>query len=602
MGIAQSGSACLTCGRSRHVDGGSGRLTSALLVSGRRGPFPSYRLNGVYVLACGQGIHDGHSFVADTVALPTAYGGGARPNDIVVRRFLRVDRPEVSFLLSYGDDSLDWRCELAGKELARSEKPRNTGHLPIFECHVCSEKGGTEVDEDIVVVSFPAPAPASLESPTAGADAVRWSCWKANNMWERRSIFELPAPTPLCTASHLDPKITRNDHVIPVLKYCVWGEPGAADPLVDLLQGGAGNCGIIAAIDALSYRDPVGRLGNNLQEGSTDSGSLSGAVAEHRLDAHVKLFDPCSGVVQEWSIGDGSVADGLLCTSRRISAAEFDVARGTAVPRYARTLSSRAWALLLEMALADIAGGYNALVECEPGMAWLALLGHGVAITRYGANGRGNEMIWRRCIPDVVRKPNKAGPNEWPSRRTRASAWIQAKGWSFTGEELTSAELEGYLEVSVLRGSALCVYPATNLRADKGAGEPCVCLDVCFSELPPFSNHLDDVPTVDLAVAQETPRVGVPGGVSVATGKAQTEINRFAVGHCYSVRAIARVGTANELWVRIRDPRRIRLFWAKWSSIVGAADADFYVYSCEMSVSQKPVENIETAVSSAKPH
>merc|ERR1712224_35844 len=125
---------------------------------------------------------------------------------------------------------------------------------------------------------------------------------------------------------------------------------------------------------------------------------------------------------------------------------------------------------------------------------------------------------------------------------------------------------EALLEASAERGVPLALYPIGNLVPSKDLGEPCVLLRVCFGQDVPRARtdscHADD--TAPNAIAN------LPS--SSDTLFAET---RFLVGHAYSIRATCRApGLSgdgdNILWVRLRDPRRARLFWVPWPSVITA--------------------------------
>jgi len=98
----------------------------------------------------------------------------------------------------------------------------------------------------------------------------------------------------------------------------------------------------------------------------------------------------------------------------------------------------------------------------------------------------------------------------------------------------------------------MCVYPVGRLVASAEAGEPCVPLLVRFCTETEACSTVDDN---------------------------ELETTRFLVGHAYALRATWRA-KAGKLWVQLRDPRRVRLFWASWPSVLAAGGHICYVYVC----------------------
>jgi len=349
-------------------------------------------------------------------------------------------------------------------------------------------------------------------------------------------------------------------------RYTLWGSLGTADCLTDLLQGEIGNCGILSAIDALAHAHPEGLLGGVVRVHVETDSKLTSAA---NVFVQTRLFEPNSGMPFEWSMEFGSLGgDGI---KQGALAADLDVAQGTAVPRYARTLSSRVWGVLLERAMADIAGGYDQLGECEPNLAWFTLIGSSADCRRYWYQP--SQDRWLLNLPDLLKnasptsnrshKSLNAKSNSW-----RASSWCRAKRWQVTTIKMSSADIDTFVEEAVADGMPLCVHPVSAMEPSKEEGEPCMPLEVSFAEM------LSEAPSIN---SQDS-----------CFCKAHT----FALGHCYSIRAAVRLQASQELWVRLRDPRRSRLFWARWDSVVHAGEVSCFLYSCEGVSSKAPTAPI----------
>lgn len=507
-------------------------LATSLLVTGRRGPFPSYRLNGIYRLSAPPSYAD------------TVIGSGATacttPASGEVATYVRVDRAEV-FIIFAGnshDANLLWRCEVDGQAIARAYASPVPNAPPRVE--VLQPDGTFVADGDVVMVAYPAP-------PLA-ASALRPAryCWKGSRRepWEFRLVDELPPPSAVLAGA---PDLGSSG------PFVLWGEPGTADCLLDLVQGGVGNCGVLAAVDALAFRGPQEYLGGALclRDGSDDGDGVSACCA--------KLFDPLTGAPLEWDVGALTGASTDVDGSARVL---LEVAAGLAVPRFGRSFSARLWGLLIEAALADLAGGHSLLGEHEPGVVWHALLGPRAEIRRHG-KFPGTQWLtgmpdtrppfWRppACIRAACRVETAA------TQRSRAALdsgnWWIARRWRdpkipAMGDE----EFEMLLEDGLAEGKLMCVYPVGDLRPSKELGEPCVPVDVAFGQAPPCGQSAES---------------------------SDTETIRFPVGHAYSLREVKRapplrvVGGASEvLWLRLRDPRRIRLFWVQWPDLLKAGN------------------------------
>ena len=187
-------------------------------------------------------------------------------------------------------------------------------------------------------------------------------------------------------------------------------------------------------------------------------------------------------------------------------------------------------------------------------MAWLTLLGPDANVKRYRLDSDSN--IWSCQVPRHV--GSRSSDDQLPtealrsrSRDSRTKSWKAAKHWNLHDKQLTDEELSSFIFTGATDGLPMCVYPVSSLAATKIGGEPCISLDVYFSpDWPNWSSSL--------------------------------ETTRFAVGHCYSIRAaVYDASDDQELWVQLRDPRRSRLLWAKWSNIVHAGDSTCIIYVCE---------------------
>ena len=108
------------------------------------------------------------------------------------------------------------------------------------------------------------------------------------------------------------------------------------------------------------------------------------------------------------------------------------------------TRSARAWGLLIERALADIAGSYDELHQTEPNLAWLTLLGPDANVKRYRLDSDSN--IWSCQVPRHV--GSRSSDDQLPtealrsrSRDSRTKSWKAAKHWNLHDKQLTDEEL-----------------------------------------------------------------------------------------------------------------------------------------------------------------
>lgn len=478
-----------------------GGSTQALLVTGRRGPFPSYRMNGIYCLQ--------EKAICAVTSEPAL-------------TYRRIDRPDVAIELLPGGS---WRCELEGRELARGSAHLGPqGHLfgPAGSAQVKEPEGMYLTDDGVVLAAFPAPATSSTAAKTPAPRPSR----RRNRQWVQRSLCDLRPPDG-CE------------------EYTLWGGSGKSDALLDLLQGASSNCGVLAAIDALAHCAPSWLQGT-LREIPFTCGVP--CLGEPITAVQARLFDPEKGACHFWNLGHLTPPP----SNAPSPLAKLEVAVGTSVPRYARSLSSRCWGPLLERALADLAGGYPRLEQCEPGVAWLALLGPGCLPKRYGKWLKDNvapaEGQWLSAVPAVRRESSHVSCGPWrlegPAMQ-RARSWQRARFWKGDGETLRDEALEALLEAETAKSVPCCVYPVGGIQADKDAGEPCVDMEASFEAIPGATTTI-----------------------------------RFLVGHAYALRATERPFADNALWVRLRDPRWTRLFWVRWQSLLEAAREVCYVYSC----------------------
>ncbi|CAE8614899.1 unnamed protein product [Polarella glacialis] len=501
--------------------------SATLMVTGRRGPFPTYHLNGIYYLVSddhgnsssdnnNKNTHDNTNIIssrkaeattnhfqqqfptATTTSFPataittTTSSIGSRPSmstahnddnntnnynyndnynnndnrsnngnnsnnknnnnssshctclDSLHKKrslFRRLDRPEVSILV-HGSS---W-CGRSGEQLlarGRWEKEKAVVEVP-------GVTSGTFVEDgDVVIRMFPAPQKMRPSAPCAE--------------WCQAFLADL-APA----LQGMDLELSADQ------TYSLWGG-SSGDCLADMMQGELGNCAVLAAVVALAGSDPCSKLGETLLERNV--GDQRAIVA--------RLFHPETGERLEWALG------------AKQDAAALQVGFGSAVPRYARSLSSRCWALLLELALAELAGGYEQLDGSTPEVAWLAICGPTAAprqFTRWPHKG-----TWQGSVPhvDKVRKVARSSPpatttatatkttlfSELPgSRAKRVKAWRQAMRWRTTGPCFADADLELLLQSAVANGTPVCICPMGRAQGSRESGEACVSLVVCFSQ------------------------------------------------------------------------------------------------------------------------
>jgi len=301
--------------------------------------------------------------------------------------------------------------------------------------------------------------------------------------------------------------------------YELFGEE-QPDCLNDMLQGSIGNCGILAAIDALCYRKPREQICQFLElDGSADCPQVK-----------VRLFDLYNGEPDELCLGGGDI----------------EVIEGTAVPKFARSLSRRAWGVILEQALAIHAGGYEELNQSEPQLAWLAMGGLEVMVTRFSRSPINSVWyVWEplclysrfECVPTTPRTPKA----KWRWGRD----WRRKPGQAGIKDDAAEALIE---EVA-RECKPVVIYPVGNLQPSTELGEPCVPLQLGFGEVPPSQDeHIPE--------------------------------SRFPVGHAYAFRT-ARREAGNDLWVQLRDPRRVRLLWVRWRDVINAGAGNVVIYVCD---------------------
>lgn len=500
--------------------------TVALLVTGRRGPFPSYRLNGIY--------------------------GSVESS---ARLFQRLDRPEVSVQLQ----GRDWRCEVQGKAIARrwstlaagKSEFRDSGFAGDASDKACAyvlEEGDCFLPDPFVfMLAFPLPA---TERKFIACKRSTGCCYFGSvsgaETWEVRQLDELRPPIP-CPNCEIDQAVDFSffaDSEVPT-HYQLWGEPGTADNLTDLVQGNLPNCGVLAAVDAFGHADPFAAFSSVFR---SDSASGQGSIT-------VQLYNPIHRRAVEWPMG-------ILWNSKRISSSnserlgvpKIEVAKGTCVPRYARSMSCRCWGILLEAAMAELAGGYDRLGRCEPGVAWLALAGPTVSIERYKRSPRCSK--WE-CFTPAIPASKQGPPKVFAAVSERRKAWRQADTWRLKSDGcLEDFAVEVLLETSVTQGLPVCLCPQGFKQPHPEQGEPAVSLPECLTEHP------------DGEVSKQ----------------------RFLVGHAYSVRKVRRVQCQSQgadetpesqLWLRLRDPRTVRLFWVPWQAVLhDAAECNCSVHIC----------------------
>eukprot|EP00929_Paragymnodinium_shiwhaense_P099721 TRINITY_DN61520_c0_g2_i2.p1 TRINITY_DN61520_c0_g2~~TRINITY_DN61520_c0_g2_i2.p1 ORF type:complete len:507 (+),score=68.28 TRINITY_DN61520_c0_g2_i2:197-1717(+) len=476
--------------------------------------------------------------------------------------YVRVDRSDTRIVMG---STGTWRCELAGKRIASGQLP-GAQHVK-FECMVRLSDWECEADDNVVMALFPAPpdlpahsegAEQQLEDAQAADNkCIRCNPWPRRPIapaWESRRLTEFPPPLLLSSST--------GGRAAAAHEYSLWGTDGFVDCLLDLLQGSSGNCGVLSAIDAFAHAAPAGGRLRQVFQGCVHRTNGCPEVPADFETLSVLLFNPATGDRRELPCCRApAAADVPADRSEQAARCRLEVARGTSVPRYARTLSGRCWGMLLEQALACLADGHRRLSECEPGVVWLALCGPAAVVKRYGYVAA--TQMWQCDIPQVCDPKSLARRSDHLARAQKDAghAWAMAKGWSDTKSALPLASLEALLEESEEAGRLLNLYPCSKLRASPESGEPCVPLPVCYEAMPSTESNRADV---------------------------LQEVCKFAVGHCYSVRAARRLGNDGELWLRLRDPRRTRLFWVRWLDILAAGDITTYIYCCEDTSSRQP--------------
>lgn len=500
----------------------------ALLVTGRRGPFPSYRFNGVYTPT------------SDLSDCRTAF------------ELRRTDRPEVAIRKAPEDP--DWRCFVDGSAVARgtTRLPRELSDAQIVA--EVLETEGFRPDPGVVLLAFPPASAQALHN-----DEIRCqSCLPRRQDVTLRPLSALRPPVVVSPELSLLDALHLAVDGAAERRYTIWGTAGSANCLTDLLQGDSGNCGILAAIDALAHRDPQGCLSRVLEQ-SKENKTIT-----------ARLYDPSDAHVTAWTLGSlssgGSSPSKSSPSDKAPQAPHIAVVSATAVPRFVRSLTERAWGILVEAALAEMAGGYAALAEREPNVAWLALGGPGVVARRYFLWPRKAEEIatsrWTCSISRVKAAPQTVTAAMFHrlerSTSSRSSRWRRAsERWQFQpGADLSHAEIEALLETSVAKGLPVCLYPKGTRESHPERGEPSVEVPVCFAVRP----------------------------------SSTLQVIRFVVNHAYSVRNASRFPVSSisssdglqtapensnepsdELWLQLRDPRRVRLFWASWKTVLHTA-------------------------------
>lgn len=524
---------------------------AAILVTGRRGPFPSFRVNGVYLMDVGHGRQSANGS-------DEGLKRGIQDSDEAITSpqlptFSRIDRPEVRLVFTKRDpgaSQLGWRCLLKGDEIARSNNSNKDegAMVEVQEAHLGYE---FTVDPHIVMILYPAPRKQRTLKPP-----LRWArprCFRSAEwvLWEWRLLGELVPPEALLAGSacgivkqarlpDLDPCKPSPNSVRLAREYELWGEHDTADILTDLLQGDLANCGVLAAIDSLVHRHPykfLGRLLVSMQDGG-------GAV-------EARLFSPITRKQHFLRLGSGTVRppseDGRGPLSDGPVQPSIQVAVNTGIPRYARSLTTRSWGMMLELAVAEVAGGYHLLEYNDPLATWCCLMGgapEALRIRRHSKNFDAD--TWQCQMPfgeyQALRGRRSGCCTAIQGWAPHHSAWERARQWVLADDperSLTNAQVEQLLEVNIPREeAALVVHPIGTSLGTEVHGEACVFVEVRMTH-----------PEISLE--------------SMARYK-------FVLGHAYSIREHSIVNTL--LWVRLRDPRRSSLFWIPWETIMRAAD------------------------------
>merc|ERR1712110_814820 len=124
--------------------------------------------------------------------------------------------------------------------------------------------------------------------------------------------------------------------------------------------------------------------------------------------------------------------------------------------------------------------------------------------------------------------------------RTAVAKWRYARDWrKKPGQTAVNDEAaEALIEDATRECKPVVIFPVGNLKPTPELGEPCVPLRLGFGEAPPsWDEHIPEA--------------------------------RFPVGHAYALRAALREG-GTDLWVQLRDPRRVRLLWVRWRDVITA--------------------------------
>merc|ERR1712232_1176887 len=197
---------------------------------------------------------------------------------------------------------------------------------------------------------------------------------------------------------------------------------------------------------ALCYTKPRERICQILQ--------LDGAVDCQQV--RVRLFDLFNGCPTEFCLDGGDI----------------QVIEGTAVPKFARTLSRRAWGVLLEQALAVHAGGYEELNMSEPQLAWLSMGGFQVVVTRLQRSPINYEWTSWEPLCLYTRLDCRQTP------RTARAKWRYAQDWRKKpgAKKIKDEAAEALIEEAIREWKPMVIYPVGNLKPTEELGEPCVPL------------------------------------------------------------------------------------------------------------------------------
>lgn len=501
------------------VDNTVSGLRPVVLITERRGAFPTYRMNGVF-----QNVGQGQ----------TAKG---------THLYHRADRPEVCLEICCAnecEENLGLRWLVDGTLIAYScsANPGATSSQPTLM--VRTPQGEFEQDGNLLAVSYPRNSfPHALR-----AAQNRHKAWskKKRHEWQFCPLLDLEPPIEIVFGPNSNP-FTKNLLFSAGNRYTLWGMSENANCLSDLVQGDIGNCGVLAAIDSLAHEDPLSTVGHMLEINAI------GNVTE----INASMFDPHNGKAAVWTI-DTPVRPITNQADKGIRGFEIQVYSGTAVPRFARSMSDRAWGMALEAALADVAGGYPNLNESEPSTTWLTLLGAGTKVFKYI---HGRTLSWQAFSANVRHDHGSRGQN--PSGQVPSSkAWRRASMWGSAGAENKIENIETLISESCHAGDPLVVFPVGILKPHPERGEPFVTTEVYWG------SH-----------------------VNISHGDIyKAEYTRFLLGHAYSLRGCARAKPfweergVEELWVRLRDPRQLRVFWIPWRTVLRLAEDKCVVYRC----------------------